>query len=259
MLRALSAAAAASDDGGAPAEAVEPAAEEAAASGAEGGGASERSAEGPSEAEEVDEVAAAAATVVADAIRALPPMFVVPHAPGGVPHPQLGASLAALLRHRVHRAPPVLAEVLFGLARLHADERFGSDGQSGDDGARPPPSAAVRLLGALADGAPPLRAAVRRCWSTELRPRLTLAAPLLLPHARAVVAGVVADGRGGGDSLGDSVDGGDSESHSPATQLVSPSEAPPGGATLEPWRKRERGDDAGGATPTRAAKEARAM
>ena len=79
----------------------------------------------------------------------------------------------------------------------------------------------------------------------ELRPRLTLAAPLLLPHARAVVAGVVADGRGGGDSLGDSVDGGDSESHSPATQLVSPSEAPPGGATLEPWRKRERGDDAG--------------
>ena len=127
----------------------------------------------------------------------------------------------------------------------------------------PPPSAAVRLLGALADGAPPLRAAVRRCWSTELRPRLTLAAPLLLPHARAVVAGVVADGGvadggGGGDSLGDSVDGGDSESHSPATQLVSPSEAPPGGATPEPWRKRERGDDDAAATPTRAAKEARA-
>ena len=97
----------------------------------------------------------------------------------------------------------------------------------------------------------------------ELRPRLTLAAPLLLPHARAVVAGAVAvgggaDGGGGGDSSGDSVDGGDSESHSPATQLVSPSEAPPGGATPEPWRKRERGDDAGGATPTRAAKEARA-
>lgn len=101
-----------------------------------------------------------------------PAAALVPHRRGR-PHASLEAVLLPLLRCTTMHAPPLLALLLLALAELHAACLA--------HGAAPDAHRAPRLLLRAVGASPPLRAALRRCWDTALRPRLLAAAHLRRP------------------------------------------------------------------------------